>query len=306
MRPARGPGWRIASLLLAYLLLVVITFSAWRLLHLPPQSQKGTLHPGLMLLSGLLLLGAILTATAITLHSFDNRSLGTVGVPLSGPWLQQALMGLLSGSSTPILFFLVAHALGSAQVVPTRLDRHSLLTQTLPALVSYVLLAFHEELFLRGYLMQLISKSRGRWAAAIITGVLFGLAHTGNPGANPEGLVYTAVSGVLLAWLVMRNGSLWIAGGYHTGFNATAALLLGMKVSGTTMPGAWIQTTLSGPRWISGGSYGFEASAIVSLLEPVILGLLVWLAPRLPAHPELRRFFDRQTEPTPSAASAGP
>ena len=60
------------------------------------------------------------------------------------------------------------------------------------------------------------------------------------------------------------------------------------------MPGSWISTTLSGPRWLSGGSYGFEGSIISGLAEPVILGALVWIAPRLPAHPALRWYFEKQ------------
>jgi hypothetical protein len=159
------------------------------------------------------------------------------------------------------------------------------------------LLAYHEELLFRGYLMQVISQRAGRWAAALITGALFGLVHGANSAANPQGLIFTAIGGILLAWLVMRNGSLWMAGGYHAGWNATASLVLGLNVSGTTTPGSWIVTALSGPRWITGGSYGFESSAITGLLEPVVLGLLVWAAPRLPSHPQLRRFYERQAAP---------
>ena len=131
--------------------------------------------------------------------------------------------------------------------------------------------------------------------AALITGVLFGLVHSANSAANPQGLIFTAIGGVLLALLVMRNGPLWMASGYHAGWNATAALVLGLTVSGTTTPGSWITTTLSGPRWISGGPYGFESSLITGLAEPVVLGVLVWLAPRLPSHPQLRRFFEKQS-----------
>jgi hypothetical protein len=297
------PGWRIAALLLVYLALTIGFAFAWRLLGLPPQSRKGILDPVLLALTGSVLVGSILAASALTLRCLDDRPLPTIGIPLHGPWLRQTTIGLGFGASTPILYFLLACGLGAARVVHTPLDPHSLLTRTLPALLAFLLLSFHEELLLRGYLLQLISENRGRWVAAIASGVAFGLAHAGNTGANPEGLLYTAVSGVLLAWLVMRVGSLWIAGGYHFGWNAAAGLVLGLKVSGTTMPGSWIQTTTSGLRWISGGDYGFEGSVVVSLLELLILGLLVRLAPRLPAHPELCRFFDRQprTRERPSA-----
>ena len=291
----RGVGWKIASLLLIYLLLAAFFNIVWRLvLHLPPQMHNGILNPGLMVLTGIILLGSILAASIWTLQLFDHRPLSTVGVPLSGPWLRQTLIGLLVGSIPPALFFLAAYKLGNAQVSRVPLDLHHVLTQSLPALAATLMLAFHEELLYRGYLLQLISQKSGRMIAALITGVLFGLVHGGNSAANPQGLLFTAIGGVLLAWLVMRQGSLWMAGGYHAGWNATASLVLGLQVSGTIMPGAWISTTLTGPRWISGGSYGFESSIIAGLAEPIVLGALVWIAPLLSSHPALRRFFDKQ------------
>lgn len=290
----RSLALKITTLFLIYLSLAAIFNVSWRLLHLPPQMQHGVLDPGLMLFSGILLLTCILTASALTLRWFEDRPVSSVGVPLSSPWLQESSIGLLVGSIPPILFFLVARKLGDAQVSRVSLDLHHVLTQTLPALGSIQLLALHEELVFRGYLMQLISQKAGRTVAALTTGTLFGLAHGANSAANPRGLIFTAIGGVLLAWLVLRNGSLWMAAGYHAGWNATASLALGLSVSGTSTPGSWITTTLSGRRWISGGSYGFESSILTGLAEPLVLGALVWLAPKLPSHPQLRRFFEKQ------------
>ena len=289
----RGVGWKISSLLSIYLLLAALFNVAWHLVRLPPQMVHGVLNPALMLLSGIILLGVILAASAWTLRLFEQRSLTTVGVPFSGAWAPQILIGLVAGSVTPLLYVAVAYKLGSAHIERVALDTNQILTQTLVALAAILLLAFHEELLYRGYLLQMISQKTSRMTAAAITGVLFGLVHAGNSAANPQGLFFTAVGGVLLAWLVMRNGSLWMAGGYHLGWNATASLALGLSVSGTSMPGSWITTTLTGPRWLSGGSYGFESSILTGLIEPIVLGTLVWMAPLLPSNPELRQYFKR-------------
>jgi membrane protease YdiL (CAAX protease family) len=283
-RRARSTALRIASLLLMYFAFVAIFAVGWRVLHLPAQMHGGVLNPGLTLVSGALLLGSILAASALTLRFFDNRPLSAIGIPLSGPWALQILIGVLGGALTPLIFFAVASRWGAVHVSRIPVNLHLVLSATLPGLAAVFLLAFHEELLFRGYFMQLISGSGGRLLASLITGILFGLAHGGNPSADPAGLISTAVSGVLLAWLIFRSGSVWMAGGYHAAWNATGYFVLGLSVSGTSMPGSWIHTTISGLRWVTGGSYGFESSLIAGLAEPVILGCLVWLAPKLPSH----------------------
>ena len=290
---SRGIGWRIACLLLSYVAIAALCNAAWHLLGLPPQMRHGVLDPGLMFLTSVILVGAVLAASALTLRLFERRPLATIGVPVSGPWVPQLLIGLIFGAMVPIAFFLIAWKSGHAHVSRVAVDAHYILRQTLPAFGAFLLLAFNEELLFRGYLLQAIAQRGGRHAAALITGALFGLAHAAS-GADVAGIGFTALGGALLAYLIMRNGSLWMAGGYHAAWNATASLALGLDVSGTATPGSWIATAISGPRWFSGGAYGFESSLITGLAEPIVLGGLVWLAPRLPVHRELLAFFERK------------
>lgn len=294
-RKPRNIAWRIACLLLIYTAIAAACNVAWHVAHLPPQMHNGVINPRMMLLTGAILLGAILAASALTLRLFDRRPLFSIGIPFSGPWLVQLLIGLVVGSLVPLAFFFVARKSGHAQVTRLSFDGRLALAETLPAFLSFLLLAFHEELLFRGYLLQTFAERLGRHAAAIITGALFGLAHITNDGVSVSGVLFTTLGGVLLAYLIMRQGSLWMAGGYHAAWNATASLVLGLGVSGASTPGAWVATTITGPRWFRGGPYGFEASWITGLAEPIILGGLAWLAFRLPSHPQLRQYFDKQT-----------
>jgi uncharacterized protein len=294
-RKPKSIAWRIACLLATYVAIAAACNGAWHLAHLPPQMHHGVIDPQLMLIAAVLLVGSILAASALTLRLFEKRPLSTIGVPFSGPWAVQLLIGLLVGSLVPLAFFLIAWKSGHAQITRLPFDARQALAETLPAFASFLLLAFNEELLFRGYLLQVTAGRWGRQTAAIATALLFGLAHITNDGVNLSGVAFTAFGGWLLAWLIMRQGSLWMAGGYHAAWNATASLALGLGVSGSSMPGSWIATTTSGPRWFSGGPYGFEASWITGLAEPIILGGLVLLAPHLPSHPQLRHFFDKQT-----------
>ena len=94
----RGIGLKIITLFVTYLVLAAFANVAWRLLHFPPQMQHGVLDPGLMLLSGVILLACILAASVFTLRLFEDRPLSSVGIPLSSPWLRETCIGLLVGS----------------------------------------------------------------------------------------------------------------------------------------------------------------------------------------------------------------
>jgi hypothetical protein len=95
----------------------------------------------------------------------------------------------------------------------------------------------------------------------------------------------------------MRTGSLWIACGYHAGWNICGGLLFGMRLSGIDVPGAILRTELLGPAWLSGGDYGFEGSLIAGIAELIVLAAAVVIAPRLPGHPKIRRCFEGRGAP---------
>jgi len=123
-----------------------------------------------------------------------------------------------------------------------------------------------------------------------------GLQHAANPGANLGGLVYTGVNGALLALLVLRTRSLWIAIGYHASWNLTASILLGLRDAGNVDAGALTRTRLQGPRLLTGGSYGFEASILAGVIELAVLLLLLWHTPSVE-----RRTIAREAYPSSAA-----
>lgn len=70
-----------------------------------------------------------------------------------------------------------------------------------------------------------------------------------------------------------------------------AALTLGLRDSGTLHGGALFHTELTGPAWLSGGAYGFEASVLTALIETAILGGMIVGSGRFPGSSEARRHY---------------
>ena len=89
--------------------------------------------------------------------------------------------------------------------------------------------SFEEYLF-RAYMMQGIGiMAKNRWLPLIITSVLFGLMHLGNPEVEKLGyviLVYYVATGFFLGILTLMDEGLELALGFHAANNLIGALLL--------------------------------------------------------------------------------
>lgn len=85
-----------------------------------------------------------------------------------------------------------------------------------------------EEFFFRGFLFGVLRRWRisvaghqiGVWVAAAVTGILFGLAHTGS--AAPQFLIPLAVLGFILCLVRWQTGSLYPCMALHSVNNALA------------------------------------------------------------------------------------
>lgn len=101
------------------------------------------------------------------------------------------------------------------------------------AIVAFLLIPLQigfEEYFFRGYMMQYIGfKFNSRLIPLIITSVLFGLMHIGNPEIESAGywlLTFYIGTGFLLGILTLMDDGLELALGFHAANNIVGALLV--------------------------------------------------------------------------------
>jgi membrane protease YdiL (CAAX protease family) len=285
------PGWRLALFLLFLTLLAAVAGGLFFLVHFPPQRSHGVLQPLPLLGTGVAAVAVVVGATLACLRVLERRTLATVGLAGGRARSTSIGTGLLLGAIVPLVVAGVLLLSGHATVERPHLSGADLVWATLPMALATVLLSSWEEIAFRGYPLQMVSGIGGPWLATAVTGVLFGVAHSGNPGANLLGFANTALNGVLLGWIVVRSGSLWLTCGYHAGWNLAASVLLGMRDSGTISPGSPFSTTLTGPAWLSGGTYGFEASVLTGVIETILLLAVLANVSRLPSVTEARPYF---------------
>lgn len=270
------PGWRIVAMFVLLAIVVVGINVSWRALGLPGMQTTG---PWTFLLFAALISASVLGVIILLLHFFEKRGPDAIGLPFARNAFKETAIGVLLGAVPVCLLIGLAVIAGYGVVVPGEMDASGLVVMLLPMLLAGFLLAAWEEFVMRGYLLRQLSLGINPTAAVLITGILFGLMHSGNPGANWQGLLYTAIGGILMGWLVVRSGSLWLVIGYHFGWNASASELFGLQLSGFDESGSVLTSTLSGSDWVTGGSYGFEASLPAVVFEVIVLSLTLWIVP---------------------------
>jgi len=188
----------------------------------------------------------------------DHRA-SALGFPLASGWRRQFASGCLLGILLTVLAVLPLVIWGQISF-DIRLSSRGFLRV---AVVFLVLIfgALAEELMFRGYPFQRLEEAIGSVGAIAVFSLLFALVHLSNPGASPLGLANTVLIGIVLAIAYLRTRALWLSWGIHFGWNVSLGLLLGLPVSGLRLFNVLMRASVKGPRWMTGGGYGLEASA---------------------------------------------
>ncbi|HEY4143868.1 type II CAAX endopeptidase family protein [Pinirhizobacter sp.] len=137
-----------------------------------------------------------------------------------------------------------------------------------------------EEIVCRGVLFRIVEEGLGTWAALVISALVFGAAHLGNPNATLWSALAIAIeAGLLFGMLYNVTRSLWLCMGLHAAWNIMQGTVYGISVSGIAQKG-WIAPRISGPDWLTGGSFGAEASVVALGCCSVLTVVLVVVALR--------------------------
>jgi membrane protease YdiL (CAAX protease family) len=208
--------------------------------------------------------------------------LPAAGLPFGGEALRDAALGTLFGVAAVSAVVGVVALGGSVRLEYAGVHPAALVL----SLWALVVAAMVEEVVFRGYPLHRLMEAVGTPAAVVITSCLFGLAHLRNPHASLWGALNTAEIGALLALAYVRTRSLWLPWGIHLGWNVALGLGYGLVVSGYSEFSVLIIGSAQGPRWLTGGEYGIEASATATAVIAVaILVLVALVRPR--AAPEI-------------------
>lgn len=261
-----GPraGWR---LLIFLALLGVPAAGLFAIAHVRGgRPEQITLTPFLMGANEAMVLLILCIVTWI-MARIEHRKFSEYGLPVRQALGQEfgigSLLGFLAISGTLLTMFL----LHGFRVTGLAIHGTTILSSLIGWGIAFFLAGLFEEFAFRGYIQYTLASGIGFWPAALVMSGLFGLGHLlANPSENVVGSAAVVLFGLLLCLFLRRTGNLWCSVGFHLGYD-WGQMFYGVPDSGIVPYHNLLHSTFSGPRWLTGGMVGPEAS----VLTPIVL-----------------------------------
>lgn len=236
-----------------------------------------------------LAVGALATTAAVLLAArwVDRRAIRELGLGGRAGWWRDLGFGLALGALLMAGIFVVELAAGWVRITDTFTGDHGqpFAVALLVPIALYLAVGFYEELYARGYVLQNVAEGLNLGAIGarravllgwLLSSLLFGALHAGNPNATATSTAMLVVAGLFLGLGYVLTGELAIPIGLHITWNLFQGNVFGFPVSGTRLSRASVVAIEQGgpDRW-TGGAFGPEAGLIGFLA--ILIGSLLTL-----------------------------
>lgn len=266
-RPTR---WWLAYLFSVVVLIMVVGAVVQALIAIVFQPAEGSI--GGQVVEALMFL-ATFGALALWVRLKEGRPVSSLGFRGAGA-LQRFLVGVAIGALLLIVSVVLLLVVGLYRPIAPPAGGLSGWAAVIPALLLGV---FHwaiqsstEEAITRGYQVQMGALQLPGWLAILLPGAIFSLLHMTETGlSEPVAIVNILLFALFASFVALKQGSLWMVCGIHTGWNWFQGNIVGVPVSG--IPPRVTSVFSFGPaegagHLLSGGSFGPEGSLIVTLV----------------------------------------
>jgi uncharacterized protein len=276
-------GWRVL-IFLGLILIVTLVFMTPFVVLLALRGGAGAqvsfgvggLTPlGLSIQEGSLFI--IPSIAALIMARIERRKYGEYGLPARFAFGKDFWIGILVGFSAISGCLLGIFAFRGFHLTGLAIHGNTILAATAAWGATFVIVGLAEEFAFRGYLQFTLASGMGFWPSAALLSALFGLAHAGNPGESTFGLFSVVLFGLLFCLILRRTGNLWWAVGFHAGWDWGQTFFYGVADSGIAPYHNLFGSAFDGPRWLTGGSVGPEAS----VFTPIVLMIVAILFARV-------------------------
>ncbi|MFL6468309.1 MAG: CPBP family intramembrane glutamic endopeptidase, partial [Pyrinomonadaceae bacterium] len=198
---------------------------------------------------------------------FEHLPFRALGAWFTEGWLTHLLFGIFIGILTLVIAVAIGANFGNLDFSINATDSAAIAQTLLASLLVFGLGAAFEEALFRGYVLQTFVRAGLAWPAIILTSIFFGVVHLNNPNAGYLSSINTALAGIWFGVAYLKTRDLWFVWGLHLMWNWTQGAIFGIEVSGLTdiVHSPLLKETDHGPAWLTGESYGIEASVACTI-----------------------------------------
>jgi membrane protease YdiL (CAAX protease family) len=271
-------GWRASIFLFSFLVLSVSLISVGLAIFAGDEQAVSGVLP-LLYTYGVYFFAAVLLGWVLGLF-FESVPFKALGWSLTTGWARHLISGLFLGFFTLLLTVIISVTSGGLQFSLNRSSAYGLIIQSLlGSSLVFAIGAAAEEAMLRGYLLQTFFRARSALIGALLSSLLFALAHKANPDATTLSLTNTFLAGIWFCVAYYRTRDLWFPFGIHFMWNWLQGPVFGINVSGlgSFANDPVLRATDTGPVWMTGGSYGVEGGAACTLAIVVAIVLTQYM-----------------------------
>ncbi len=273
MRKKGLPVWaRILLVILVYIILTIIFQLIGTVIAGIPLTELDT-ATDMDLTQHLIVQGFGLIALILTVSFFrrfvDRESIASLGFVkqnrLSEWWHGFVTALVILGMGSFILYLA-----GLMDFTNFQLDLPTLVL----GFLLFTMVSLNEEILIRGYILNNLLKSMGKYWALLISALIFMAFHLFNANLSAVAVVNLLLAGILLGSTYIYTRSLWYPISLHLFWNYLQGSVLGYSVSGEAMESV-VKARPMGNDLISGGAFGFEGSLLCTLLIILAIGLVI-------------------------------
>ena len=217
----------------------------------------------------------VLLATWVV-SRLEKRPLDDYGAPPRQAFGKRFWEGAVWGFAMLSAILLVLRVSGHFQIGSVALTGNAVFRYALGWAATFLAVSLTEEFGFRGYLLFIVSRRRSFWPAAVFLSLAFGAAHIFNHGENALGILQVVATGLVFCLAIRRTGNLWFAVGFHAAWDWAETFFYGTADSGLLGEGRYLNSSVQGPDWLTGGSTGPEGS-IIALAVLLLCALLIHL-----------------------------
>ncbi len=193
-------------------------------------------------------------------QKFVNReSFSSIGLRFEG-YKNDLYIGLLAGAVLISIGFIT---LIIFNLISVDLTYFSLYDQVF-YLILFAVVSLNEEIAIRGYILQNLSRSFNKYIALAISSLVFMTMHLGNPNIDILPILNLFLAGIFLGVYSIHKNNLWFPIGAHLTWNYLQGPIYGFEVSGNKINSLFEQG-LSGHDILTGGNFGYEGSIILTV-----------------------------------------